>query len=219
MTDVTETESRTLPPRREAFCRHVSAGRSLAAAARLAGYAWVGAKQQGWRLIREPEVAARIAELGARREAQRLAEVDRFVEAARTIFEGASLKGNHAVALRALEMMARLGGALETPAQVAALEAADYPEEEVFLEDMELEGSLPEPQPDEPAPAMPPELPATLPALRPAFLAPAAPALAVPAPAVPAPAAPAPAGRPGGARDADPAGQQWSALPPAGHGR
>jgi hypothetical protein len=153
---------RGLLPRREAFCRHVAAGRPLAAAARLAGYAWVGAKQQGWRLIRDPAVAARIAELSARNEARRRAELDLLVEGARQVFDGARSDRNHFAALKALEMISRLRGTLGAPAALAVLGADDDQEEEAALEEMEDSGTLPEAQPDEPAALMPAELPAPL---------------------------------------------------------
>jgi hypothetical protein len=166
MTPAVETApllSRPLLPRREAFCRHVAAGRSLAAAARLAGYAWHGAKQQGSRLLRDPAVAARVAELAARREARRRDEVAQLVEAARTVFLGASSRGNHAAALRSLDMMTRLLGTLGDP---AALDAADDPAEDAEDDGDDAEDpGVAEPEAGGPPADMPPELPARLPAL------------------------------------------------------
>lgn len=149
---------RPLLPRREAFCRHVAAGRSLAAAARLAGYAWHGAKQQGSRLLRDPAVAARVAELAARREAQRRDEVAQLVEAARTVFLGASSRGNHSAALRSLDMMTRLLGTLGDP---AALDAADDTDDGDDTEGPDVA----DPEAAGPPADMPPEQPARLPAL------------------------------------------------------
>ena len=68
-----------LPHRQEAFARHVASGRSLTEAARLAGYAWDSARQTGSRLMKEPHIAARVADLTHANENQRQGELDELV--------------------------------------------------------------------------------------------------------------------------------------------
>src|SRR5260370_20026851 len=58
-----------LPPRRVAFCKHyiasLQAGRpNAAAAARAAGFSPKGAKQAAAKLLRHPDVQARLREMG-----------------------------------------------------------------------------------------------------------------------------------------------------------
>lgn len=123
-----------LLPRQEAFCRHVAAGHALAAAARLAGYGWRGAKQQGSRLLQDPRVAARIAALAGAREERRRAELDALADVATQIL-GRALEpgGNDFAALRALDAISRFRGLLGEPPVRAALAKDD--EDEAAEED------------------------------------------------------------------------------------
>ena len=54
---------------------HVAAGRGYAGAARLSGYAWASARQTGSRLMKQPEVAARVVELTEADKTRRHAEL------------------------------------------------------------------------------------------------------------------------------------------------
>jgi hypothetical protein len=167
-----------LLPRQEAFCRHVAAGHPLAAAARLAGYGWRGAKQQGSRLLQDPRVAARVAALAGAREERRRAELDALAEVATQIL-GRALEpgGNDFAALRALDAISRFRGLLGEPPVKAALsseaedEADDVAEEAPDPADPDPVTGDPEARPPSegaeaapasdaaPPPAMPPELP------------------------------------------------------------
>jgi hypothetical protein len=62
---MTDSDPDALTARQESFCRHYVFGTSAAAAARAAGYSEATARSQGWRLLRQPAVQARIAALRA----------------------------------------------------------------------------------------------------------------------------------------------------------
>jgi hypothetical protein len=87
-----------LPHRKETFARHVASGATLADAARLAGYAWDSARQTGSRLMKEPHVAARVADLTHARDDQRQGELDELVGGLkRVMIDAMALKNDFAV--------------------------------------------------------------------------------------------------------------------------
>jgi hypothetical protein len=171
MSHSAEASAETLPPcpppalphRQEAFARHVAAGRSLTEAARLAGYAWDSARQTGSRLMKEPQIAARVAGIAHAKEDQRQGELDELVGALKRLMIDTMARKNDFAALRAIDMIARLRGLVPTTAKRSDdLEAA--------LEEMRQLPPEPEETGDEepalPAdpeiafdPPMPPELP------------------------------------------------------------
>ncbi|WP_192499180.1 hypothetical protein [Skermanella pratensis] len=120
-----------LPHRQEAFARHVAAGRGYAGAARLSGYAWAGARQTGSRLMKQPEVAARVVELTEADKARRHAELDELVAAAKRVLIDAMEKQNHFAALRAIDQIARLRGLAGPTAEArdTALDADPEPDD------------------------------------------------------------------------------------------
>ena len=152
----------TLSHRQEAFARHVASGTTLTDAARLAGYAWDSARQTGSRLMKEPHVAARVADLTHAREDQRQGELDELVGGLKRVMIDAMARKNDFAALRAIDMIARLRGFVPTTAKrssgiTAALEEMRQCREddtEAETADMEF---TPETVFD---PPMPPELPA-----------------------------------------------------------
>jgi phage terminase small subunit len=166
-----------LPRRREAFARHVASGRTLTDAARLAGYAWDSARQTGSRLMKEPQIAARVADLAHTNDNQRQGELDELVAGLKRLMIDTMARKNDFAALRAIDMIARLRGLIPSTAKrsdgiTAALEemrqhqADDEAEEAEETEVGETEAPdtvfdppmPPEIQPPvEPAPA--PELP------------------------------------------------------------
>jgi hypothetical protein len=148
----------------------VAAGRSLTEAARLAGYAWDSARQTGSRLMKEPQIAARVAGIAHAKEGQRQGELDDLVGALKRLMIDTMERKNDFAALRAIDMIARLRGLTPTTARRSDnLDAA--------LEEMRDEMRQQPPQPPEaeavedespepPAapetvfdPPMPPELP------------------------------------------------------------
>ena len=105
-----------LLPRQEAFCRYVADGLALAQAARMAGYSWDAARQQGSRLITYPHVAARIAELIHARDQQRRSELDELVGVLKRVMTNGLSRGHDPSVLRAVDMIARLRGLTHNPA-------------------------------------------------------------------------------------------------------
>ncbi|WP_158043338.1 hypothetical protein [Skermanella pratensis] len=99
-----------LPHRREAFARHVAAGRSLAEAARLSGYAHDSARQTGSRLMKEGEVAARVAHLAAVEDRRQREETDELVGILKRVMLDAVDRHRHSAALRAVDQIARFRG-------------------------------------------------------------------------------------------------------------
>jgi phage terminase small subunit len=102
------TAAHPLAHRQEAFARHVAAGRSLTDAARLAGYAWDSARQTGSRLMKEPQIAARVATIAHAKEDQRQGELDELVAALKRLMIDTMARKNDFAALRAIDMIARL---------------------------------------------------------------------------------------------------------------
>jgi hypothetical protein len=118
--------ARPLLPRQEAFCRHLASGRSLAGAARLAGYAWGSAKQHGSALMRDAKVAARVVELSAAREAQRQEELAWVVARAKRAVESALAKGHEGAVLRGLDRVVGFQRLMDVAAdRVSDLDLAD----------------------------------------------------------------------------------------------
>src|SRR3954451_11580432 len=111
------TPAHPLPHRQEAFARHVAAGRSLTEAARLAGYAWDSARQTGSRLMKEPQIAARVRGIAHAREDQRQGELDELVGALKRLMIDTMERKNDFAALRAIDMIARLRGLVPTTAK------------------------------------------------------------------------------------------------------
>jgi hypothetical protein len=137
----------------------VAAGRSLTEAARLAGYAWDSARQTGSRLMKEPQIAARVAGIAHAKEDQRQGELDELVGALKRLMIDTMARKNDFAALRAIDMIARLRGLVPTTAKRSdSLEAALEEMRQCQAED---EGAELEPAPEIAFdPPMPPELPA-----------------------------------------------------------
>ncbi len=156
------TPAPPLPHRQEAFARHVAAGRSLTEAARLAGYAWDSARQTGSRLMKEPHIAARAANLAHAREDQRQGELDELVGALKRLMIDTMERKNDFAALRAIDMIARLRGlAPATAKRSDGLEAAleEMRQQQPESEEPGDEEAEPQPAPETAFdPPMPPEL-------------------------------------------------------------
>jgi hypothetical protein len=139
----------------------VAAGRSLTEAARQAGYAWDSARQTGSRLMKAPDIAARVADIAHADDTRRQGELDELVAALKRLMIDTMARKNDFAALRAIDMIARLRGLVPTTAKRGdGLESA--------LEEMRRqkeEAEDPEPEPSSTPdiafdPPMPPELPA-----------------------------------------------------------
>src|SRR5690349_5974100 len=154
----------TLPHRQEAFARHVASGATLTDAARLAGYAWDSARQTGSRLMKEPQVAARVADLTHARDEQRQGELDELVGGLKRVMVDAMARKNDFAALRAIDMIARLRGLVPTTAKRSSGVAAALEEiRQCREDDTEAEAASVEFTPEIVFdPPMPPELPSSV---------------------------------------------------------
>jgi phage terminase small subunit len=154
------TATHPLPHRQEAFARHVAAGRSLTEAARLAGYAWDSARQTGSRLMKESQIAARVASIAHTKEDQRQGELDELVGALKRLMIDTMARKNDFAALRAIDMIARLRGLVPMTARRSDnLEAALDEMTQYQAEQAEDAGAEVEPTPETAFdPPMPPEL-------------------------------------------------------------
>ncbi|UEM03053.1 hypothetical protein JL101_024270 [Skermanella rosea] len=112
MSATASTPTPALQRRHEVFARHVAAGRSLAEAARLSGYAWNSARQTGSRLMQDGCVAARVVELAAEEDRRRREEADELVAVLKRVLFEAVDKQNYSAALRAADQIARFRGLL-----------------------------------------------------------------------------------------------------------
>src|SRR5919112_5082446 len=140
------TSAHPLPHRQEAFARHVASGRSLTEAARLAGYAWDSARQTGSRLMKEPHIAARVADLTHANDNQRQGELDELVAGLKRLMIDTMARKNDFAALRAIDMIARLRGLVPTTAKRSDGIAAAL--EEMRQRQAEGEDAEPEAAPD-----------------------------------------------------------------------
>ena len=99
-----------LTSRREMFCRVYVACGNAAEAARQAGYAQDGARQQGHRLLADDTITQRIQELWADAEAARSADRDLLIDKTEQLYDAAMAAKSFNAAARALGLQARLAG-------------------------------------------------------------------------------------------------------------
>src|SRR3954468_700651 len=138
------TAAHPLPHRQEAFARHVAAGRTLTDAARLAGYAWDSARQTGSRLMKEAQIAARVAGIAHAKEDQRQGELDELVACLKRVMIDAMERKNDFATLRAIDMIARLRGLTPmTAKRSGGVEAALEEMHRLSGEDEETAGAFP----------------------------------------------------------------------------
>lgn len=109
-------DERPLNPRQERFCQAYAGRLTAAAAARDAGYAAGVANKQGWRLMRDQRVQARIADIEAARARDRDDQPAALRAKLEAVYRHALARGNFHAAARAVDLQARLAVARETPA-------------------------------------------------------------------------------------------------------
>ncbi len=97
-----------LPPRREAFCQVYVVDPNAAAAAVEAGYAPGSARQEGYRLLNDPVVAARISQLRSDMANRHGRAVDDHIAKLETVYRKAMTEHHFHAAVRAVEAQARL---------------------------------------------------------------------------------------------------------------
>ena len=110
-----------LNPRREAFCRHYVGCGAGTEAAQLAGYNWHHARNQAHRLLRRPDVQARIVELRFENAIRESADLNAYLAKLDSLFQRCIITGHYGTALRALSQQARLSG-FDRPRQERTLE-------------------------------------------------------------------------------------------------
>ena len=108
-----------LPPRQEAFCHYFVLWGNASVAAAEAGYARPSAKNQGYRLGRQPRIRARIAAL--RRGLARAYGLDAEVLVGKleALYQRAVEDHHFYAAARCVELQARLAGYVEGRSKVA----------------------------------------------------------------------------------------------------
>ena len=89
----------------EAFCQHYAISHNATKAAKSAGYAEGSAYNQGYILLKRPEVQDRIAEL----EGEVVTNID-VIDELEKQYEHAKINGHGQTALKALELLARARG-------------------------------------------------------------------------------------------------------------
>jgi len=94
-----------LNERMERFCQSYLINRNATQSAIAAGYSERSAHNQGWRLLKEPQIIERLAEL----EGEYNTDVDVITELEKQ-YEAAKANGNGATALKALEILSRIRG-------------------------------------------------------------------------------------------------------------
>ena len=97
-----------LRPRHEAFCQHFVLGGNATYAARAAKYSPQSSKNQGYRLMRQPRIRARVADI--RRELARDYALDAEVLLGKleTLYQRANEDHHFHAAVRAVEAQARI---------------------------------------------------------------------------------------------------------------
>lgn len=99
-----------LTPRQEEFCRHYAAQPVATRAAALAGYAKDNAANQGHRLLKNPFVLDRVAQLRAESGVPYVVQRDTMHDKLEAVFFDALSDRNHAAAVAALRLQASLAG-------------------------------------------------------------------------------------------------------------
>src|SRR5688572_3498720 len=99
-----------LPPRQEAFCRHVARGETLAEAARAAGYAPLSARQRGSALWAEAAIQVRIAQHAADQARERDGILEEAALRLDEITSGSIAAGQYRTALRSIVVKLRMLG-------------------------------------------------------------------------------------------------------------
>jgi hypothetical protein len=121
-----------LRARQERFCRRFVEFACAATAARAAGYAPKSARNAGYRLLRHPRIAARIAEIEAETARIHSRTSDVLVGKLENVYRRAVVDHQFQAAARAVDLQARIRGFTGTIALAAGAdeyaECADWPE-------------------------------------------------------------------------------------------
>jgi hypothetical protein len=116
---MTLPDPRSLPSlngRQEAFCRHYAAGWTAERAAERAGYSHRSAANQGYRLLRRPDVLARLSQLYAQLAGETQLGTTALCAKLEAIYRSAMNRGEYGAARSAVALQGRLAGGAPLPA-------------------------------------------------------------------------------------------------------
>ena len=116
-----------LKPRHERFCLTFVECANAALAARAAGYAPASARNAGYRLLRQPRIVSRIADIQKETAHAHCRNVDVLLGKLETIYRRAVDDHHFAAAARAVELQAKLSGVTPTSASSRAAPTAKAP--------------------------------------------------------------------------------------------
>lgn len=123
-----------LHPKYEAFCLHYAEAGNATEAAREAGFSYEYAPKQGYRLLRRPDVQARLAELAAVKEearnraaaerdalraklaAMQATEAETLLAKLDPVYERRLAAHDHEGVMKVIALQARIAGLLDDPA-------------------------------------------------------------------------------------------------------
>jgi phage terminase small subunit len=105
-----------LKGRQERFCHQFVECPNATAAAKAAGYRPASARNTGYRLLRDPRVVARIAEIQAELAGRQCRELDSLLGKLETVYRRAIDDHQFSAAARAVELQAKLAGLADKPA-------------------------------------------------------------------------------------------------------
>jgi hypothetical protein len=109
-----------LRPRHERFCRLFVLHPNAAQAARNAGYDPQWARNAGYRLLRQPRIVRRIADLHREMAALHCSDVDLLIGKLETVYRRSVDDHAFSAAARAVELQARLAGVAPEPRRPVA---------------------------------------------------------------------------------------------------
>ena len=108
-------QNKPLRSRHEAFCQHFVLLGNAADAASKAGYAYEWARNQGYRLMRQPRIQARVAEIRSGLASAYCLDAGVLLGKLEAVYQRAVCEHNFHAAARCVEIQARIAG--HTPTQ------------------------------------------------------------------------------------------------------
>ena len=137
-----------LKPRHERFCLTFVECANAALAARAAGYAPASARNAGYRLLRQPRIVSRIADIQKETAHAHCRNVDVLLGKLETIYRRAVDDHHFAAAARAVELQAKLSGVTPTTTSTRARAASpasvrgnrELPDPDVTASDTDVAG-------------------------------------------------------------------------------
>jgi len=104
-----------LKSRQERFCHRFVENANAAAAAKAAGYMPASARNTGYRLLRNPRIRQRIAEIQAELAQAHCRQIDSLLGKLETVYRRAIEDHQFSAAARAVELQAKLSGLSDKP--------------------------------------------------------------------------------------------------------